>query len=79
MALRSAITAGQKLTNCKVVEENEIHWFLTEPGAMYYDIVMQKDWVPANRKITIGMILNVVVEGINIAPDGRPGVFVKPA
>jgi len=75
------ISTKDVLKSCRIFEQNEHHFFLSNDDKMrYYDIVMPKDEIPRDLMNVhkIGSIIDVCVLGINIADDGTPGVFVKP-
>jgi hypothetical protein len=77
--MRAAIEKGNVFTDCVVVASNDYHWFLIEPGKpAFYDIVMPKEFVPDEMELEVGEKLDVQVVEIQIADDGKPGVFVKP-
>lgn len=81
MSVRTTAQKGEILTNCQVFSQNPHHWFLKEKDQenVFYDIVMPKipKFIPVQVQIHLNDNLRVMVEEIQVADDGFPGLFVR--
>ena len=76
--IRTAILKNDVFDKCKIVARNKKYYFLEDLDKnTYYDIVMPKENC-GNKTYKLNDMISVQVDGINIAPDGVPGVFVRP-